>query len=214
MDEKKINDIVESIEKCVYTECHGCKYRKCNNCDMQVVNDLKELIGQQQAEIEGLKKRGKKIIDGLYETIDKKQEEIERLTENLKNVVKISNENREKFITAYNDYLNAESREHALQKKVDELTEKNKNLKYSLDTANGYIKKLAESCETNCDKFNGITVQQAVKDTVKEILQMVDSHLQQQDQWIINKTMGGSVYKLAIEEIKLLIKKRYGVEME
>lgn len=96
----------------------------------------------------------------------------------------------------------ASSNEEKLQKQVDEqkaeikrLTEENKNLKYSLDTANGYIKKLAESCETNCEKFNGITTQQAVKYTVKEIADWLDNE----------KGYCGLGY---------LLKKRYGVEVE
>lgn len=135
MDEKKLNDIVESIEKCVYTECHGCKYLDYENCDMKLVADLKDLIHHLSGEIVGLKKQ-------LYEA-------------NVAATV-LSQKNTEK-----------EDR-----------------------------------------------IEQAVKDRTNEILQMIDNHLQQQDQWIINKTMGGSVYKLAIEEIKLLIKKRYGVEIE
>ena len=63
-------------------------------------------------------------------------------------------------------------------------------------------------------KWTKIQRKQAVEDTAREILQMVDNHLRGQDQWIINKTQGGSVYKLAIAEIKLLIKERYGVEVE
>lgn len=64
-----------------------------------------------------------------------------------------------------------------LQEQVDELMEKNKNLKYSFDTANRYIRKLAESCETNCKKFNGITTQQAAKDMAKKIYDELKSEV-------------------------------------
>ena len=88
------------------------------------------------------------------------------------------------------------------QKKVDEL-------KSDVVYQTNYIERL----ETDLLDYD-FDIKKAVKDTAKEILQMIDSHLREQNQFIINKTQGGSVYKCAIAEIKLLIKERYGVEVE
>lgn len=126
-----------------------------------------------QAYIDQLKEENKELVSAKVFELEKEKTELQKQVEawklktkeleeaweiSSKNEVELSKSNDSKLIKILK-----------LQEQMDELTEQNKNLKYSLDTANSYIEKLAESCETNCKKFNGITTQQAVKDIAKEI---------------------------------------------
>lgn len=150
-EEKNLTDeeIVKALECCA-TE--NCENKPCLDCPYFIKH------------IDCVPRRHEK---DLLDLIHRLQDENKRLTEE-------ANQDTVTHIDICTENLSLRKQNAELQRQVDELTRKNKNLKYSLDTASGYIKKLAESCETNCKKFNGITTHQAVKDTAKEILGELD----------------------------------------
>ena len=98
----------------------------------------------------------------------------------------------------------------------DRLLESNKNLKYSFNTANSYIEKLAESCEKNCKKFNGITIQQARKQTAKEILHSVSNTYTNDTAWTdwLNDFFGAKFKELCEENGLKAIQTENGVKVE
>ena len=69
------------------------------------------------------------------------------------------------------------------REEYEKLLESNKNLKYSFDTASSYIEKLAESCEKNCKKFNGITTQQARKEAAEKFAKDIFKHITTPEVW-------------------------------
>jgi predicted RNase H-like nuclease (RuvC/YqgF family) len=134
-------------------------------------------------------------------------------TEQKAEIEQLKDENRQNLFNSNTRICELDNEKAELQKQIDELMKKNKNLKYSFDTANSYINKLAESCETNCKKFNGITTQQAVKNMAKEMYQDL-----KQDVILVDIPRGGEPTEEDCEavlwwKIKDYLKKR-GVEVE
>lgn len=202
-DEEVAKAILQSIE---YSKTITY-FDEWGNCKSIMVTDILNLIHRLQ-NTEKANEEAWEIKEESYKRqIAEQKAEIERLTEWKDTLQDTKDELEQQLIdTGFKEYCEENKRlteENAeLQKQVDELTEKNKNLKYSFDTANGYIKKLAESCETNCEKFNGITTQQTAKDTAKEILTTGK-----------NYKRNHSIH-MAFDLFISWIKERYGVEVE
>lgn len=195
MEEKKLTDedVVKALECCSKSwDCNNCKRNKENNnrfiCSENLLKDCLDLIHRLQAENAEGKARMKELTSiaeyqqhsniERWGIIQEKDKEIERLTERekfLENAWHISLESANTLDIALDA---SRAREQEYKKQVDELKLDLENWKKA---AYGY--KYAE--------------EQAVKDTAKEICEMIDG-----------TCISSKGYLCSI------ISKRYGVEVE
>ena len=224
MEEKKLTDeeIVKALEHCYHNRsCEYCYHNDENGsgeivCRSRLMEKALDLIHRLQDENKelkspkfaswklkffNLKDELKKELAEHEEFTKKAKAEIERLTERetfLENAWKTSLESTQTVEIA----LKANrAREKELQKQVDELKE----------SANGYLlttlyKKQADDHKRAISKQRTYwekKVEQAVKDTAKEILHLIKS-----SEYV------DSLKTISIWAVEKIFKERYGVEVE
>ena len=189
MNEKKPTDedVVKALECCSKSwDCNNCKRDKENNnrfiCSENLMKDCLDLIHRLQAENEELRE---KLIDEQF-AVDKWMEEN---TEQKTEIERLTEENEyldmcgKQFLA---DYQKCEVERAELENQVDELKELNAKYLESIESVQ------AGRCRLRC-----ILTEQAVKDTAKEICEMIDG-----------TCISSKGYLCSI------ISKRYGVEVE
>ena len=207
MEEKKLTDeeIVKSLEYCANGgncqrgQCSFTKHQehgRKNFCFGYGSECALDLIHRLQDENEGLKEHGQILINSLHKTIDEQKAEIERLTEENEYLDMCGKQ----FLA---DYQKCEIENSELQEQVDELKER-------------YLEESKERCEFE-QKYKkiqhayniglgvqsshwGKKVQQAEKDTAKEILKIAVDFYD-------GKDIDGDLFLGTLRE-------RYGVEVE
>ena len=63
---------------------------------------------------------------------------------------------------------------HSQKEEIKSLREYNKSIRYCYEQAKSYNDKLAESCETNCKKFNMTTRAEAIKEFAERVKQEIN----------------------------------------
>lgn len=205
-DQKKLtdNEIIKALELCIGENCN------CKDCafhgvcvadgnDTQLLINTLDLIHRLQAEKQ-------KVVQDYYcasQTCEEQKAEIERLT-------KLAGDKELKAIIAQNCILNEQNDE--LQKQVDELEQR-------------YLDESKERCKfeqlygKKCHEHNiglGVQrnawekkVQQAVKDTAKEIYCEIDGS----DILVVNTQEYGEIEVVPMERLKEIVKSK-DVEVE
>ena len=176
-----ILELIKVIECCSSgTECGVCIARNTPLCD-EWVDKVANLIRQQQ-------------------------KEIERLTEERQNIVDKYNQADEAVDHWFEMYKQTKTENAELQKQVDELTERYlEESKERLEFEQRY-KKIQHAHNIGLGSQRSQwekKVQQAVKDTAKEILE-----------WLLGKAYVNKCIDLHVNEVKAKFRERYGVEVE
>ena len=207
MEEKKLTDkeIIQALDcgclAVVFGEhCEKCVLHDIESCNI-VPDAIVDLIHRLQSENERLKKQVKQGLKDMKLEVGIRDKEIERLTE--ENELKTAQvgllTGQVKYLKMCGDNFLADCEK--LQKQVDELTEERENMQAEIMRFED-MKFTQEHCDLYKEnEWLKASLQQAVKDTAKEILQTIMNIMKKSDCFLA-------------EDVVRILAKQNGVEVE